>query len=176
MEENESLRDDIKIGLKMFEDLLGYKSTQFTPGGGMHSCLINQDLLENGIKYIHVGRTIHYPIGGGKYKTEYAYTGKKNNIGQTYIVRNCPFETIFDNCKLNQNVVKNCLENIEAAFRMHNLALISTHRVNFAGSIESIHRDNSMKQLRILLSEIVKRWPDVEFMSGIDMAQTIFEK
>lgn len=176
VEENESLRDDLKVGLNMFEDLLGYRSTQFTPGGGTHSCLINQDLLDNGIKYIHAGRTIQYPIGGGKFKTEHAYTGKMNNIGQTYIVRNCPFETVFDNCKYNHNVVKICLDNIKAAFSMHNLALVSTHRVNFAGSIESEHRDYAMNQLRILLSEIVKKWPDVEFMSGKDMTQILFEK
>lgn len=174
-EENESLCDDLKVGLNMFEDLLGYRSTQFTPGGGMHSCLINKELYDNGIKYVHVGRTIHYPLGDGKFKTEHAYTGKQNNIGQTYIVRNCPFETIFDNCKYNNSVVKICLDNIEAAFRMHNLALVSTHRVNFAGSIDSEHRDNAMKQLRLLLSEIVKRWPDVEFMSGQEMTQAIFE-
>lgn len=172
--ENESLREDLKVGLNMFEELLGYRSSQFTPGGGMHSYLINQDLLDNGIKYLHVGRTIHYPLGDSKFKTEHAYTGKKNSIGQTYIVRNCPFETIFDDCRYNHNVVKTCLDNIEAAFKMHNLAFVSSHRVNFAGNIESEHRDNSMKQLRILLSEIVKRWPDVEFMSGAEMTHFLF--
>lgn len=173
--ENDSLREDLKVGLDWFEDLLGYRSTQFTPGGGMHSCLINQDLYDNGIKYIHVGRIINYPLGGGIIKKEYAFTGRMNNVGQTYIVRNCPFETILDNCNYNKNVVKICLDNIEAAFRLHNLALISTHRVNFAGSIESEHRNNALKQLRFLLSEIVKRWPDVEFMSGKETMHAMFE-
>ena len=52
-------------------------------------------------------------------------------------------------------------------------AIISTHRVNYVGSIESSHRNYSLAQLKLLLSEIVKRWPDVEFMNGDQMVELL---
>lgn len=63
-------------------------------------------------------------------------------------------------------VVSGCLKNIEASFRMHAPAIVSTHRVNFVGSLESTHRDDALQQLKELLNEIVKHWPEVEFMDG----------
>lgn len=173
--DNESLKRDITIGLDMFEELLGYRSSQFTPGAGIYSPLLHEHLLKCGITDIHVNRHKAYPLGDGKFVKQILYTGKRNELGQHYIVRNCPFETYFDNCQKNNDVVGNCLKNIEAAFRFHAPALISTHRVNFAGSIEPSHRTESLKQLSLLLHGIVRRWPDVEFVSGSEMANIIFK-
>lgn len=172
--DNEPLKDDIKLGLNMFEELLGYRSTQFTPGAGIYSPALHQTLLGNGITDIHVHRYKAYPMGDGLYSKKFIYNGKKNEFGQHYIVRNCPFEPILDNCKRNTNVVAKCLDNIASAFRWHAPALVSSHRVNFAGAIEPKHRDESLKQLGVLLKEIVKRWPDVEFVSGSEMAKIVF--
>ena len=58
---------------------------------------------------------------------------------------------------------------------MHAPAMVSTHRVNFAGAIESIHRDESLRMLNELLHEIVKRWPDVEFVSGGQLSELLWE-
>ena len=164
--DNMFLKEDIVIGLNMFEQLLGYRSTQFTPGAGIYSPLLHKDLAENGIRTIHVNRWKAYPLGDGKYVKRFLYNGKKNEAGQSYIVRNCPFETFFDNRSQNHNAVATCLKNIEAAFRWHAPALISTHRVNFTGAIEPTHRNETLKQFSILLHEIVRRWPEVEFVSG----------
>ena len=172
--DNESLKEDLVTGLNMFEQLLGYRSTQFTPGAGIYSPLLHKVLAENGIKTIHVNRWKAYPLGDGKYVKQFIYNGKKNEVGQSYIVRNCPFETFFDNRNQNKNAVYTCLKNIDAAFRWHAPALISTHRVNFAGAIDSAHRDETLKQFSILLHEIVRRWPEVEFVSGRNINDIIF--
>jgi len=172
--DNESLKDDIKVGLDMFEDLLGYRSTMFTPGAGIYSPLLHPTLKENGITTIHVGRNTAYPLGDGKYVKKFLCNGKKNECGQKYLVRNCVFEPFLDDTSRNSNAVSNCLLNIEAAFRMHAPAMISTHRVNFAGAIEPTHRNVSLSDLSILLHEIVKRWPDVEFVSGKDLSDILF--
>ena len=58
---------------------------------------------------------------------------------------------------------------------MHAPAMVSTHRVNFAGAIESTHRDESLRMLNELIHEIVKRWPDVEFVSGAEMDKILWE-
>lgn len=173
--DNEPLKDDIKVGLKMFQELLGYCSTQFTPGAGIYSPSLHETLLENGINSIHVNRRKAYPLGDGKYSRQFIYNGKKNEQGQYYIIRNCPFEPFFDNRNRNYNAIAVCLDNIASAFRWHTPALVSTHRVNFAGAIETTHRDVSLNDLSVLLKEIVKRWPDVEFVCGSKMAEIVFE-
>ena len=173
--DNDQLKEDIRTGLNMFEQFIGYRSCQFTPGAGVYSPLLHKTLSENGIKSIHVNRWRAYPLGDGVYSKKFLYTGKKNEVGQYFIVRNCPFEPFLDDKSRNNNVVAICLENIAAAFRWNAPALISTHRVNFAGSIEPSHRDESLKQLSALLHDIVKRWPDAEFVSGRDMANYLFQ-
>ena len=173
--DNDSLKTDIKVGLDMFEELLGYRAVQFTPGAAIYSPLLHDSLLQNGIKSIHVQRYKAYPLGDGKYEKSFLYTGKTNEVGQRYIVRNCVFEPFLDDRTHNLNAVNNCLLNIDAAFRMHAPAMVSTHRVNFAGAIESIHRDESLRMLNELLHEIVKRWPDVEFVSGATLDKILFD-
>lgn len=172
--ENEALKEDIRVGLKMFDDLLGYRPKQFTPGAGVYSPALHQTLKEEGIQYINVQRYFAYPMGDGQYVKRFLYNGKCNEMGQKYVVRNCPFEPYIDNCQCNANAVSNCLKNVEAAFRMYAPAIISTHRVNFVGGLESEHRDDSLQQLKTLLNEILKRWPDVEFMNGSQMCDELF--
>lgn len=173
-EENEALKEDIRTGMQMFEELLGYRSRQFTPGAGIYSPTLHKTLKEEGIDYINVQRYNPYPLGDGKYVKSFLYNGKCNEEGQKYVVRNCPFETYSGNCSRNNQAVSNCLANIEAAFHMHAPAIVSTHRVNYVGGLEVSHRDESLKQLKLLLDEILKRWPDVEFMNGTEMCDAMF--
>jgi hypothetical protein len=174
--DNDRLREDIVIGMNMFENLLGYRSKQFTPGAGKYSPDLDSILFKNGIKYINVNRYFPYPMGDGVYIKKFLYNGKKTEFGQKYIVRNCVFEPTNDNGTINKGAAANCLLNIEAAFRWQAPAIISTHRVNFVGQLESSHRDESLKQLKQLLTEIVKKWPDVEFMNGDQMADSVFNQ
>lgn len=174
-EENESLKQDIKTGMKMFEDILGYRSKQFTPGAGCYSPLLDITLKEEGIHYINANRYYPYPLGDNQFVKKFLFNGKSNTLGQKYVVRNCVFEPYLDNCIPNKNAISNCIKNIEAAFLLHAPVIISTHRVNFVGSLDSEHRNDSISQLKILLNEIVKRWPNVEFMNGDEMCETIFK-
>lgn len=174
-EENDALKEDVRVGMKMFEDLLGYRSRQFTPGAGIYSPALHPVLKEEGIEYINVQRYKPYPLGDGQFVKKFLSNGKKNEVGQKYVVRNCVFEPYIENCKRNTTAVAGCLENVAAAFRMHAPAIISTHRVNFVGSLEATHRDDSLQQLKSLLKEITKRWPDVEFMDGTQMCEIVFK-
>ena len=58
-----------------------------------------------------------------------------------------------------------CLKQIEAAFFWNKPANISSHRVNFSGHIDPDNRKKGLKALKELLQTIVKKWPDVEFMT-----------
>ena len=65
------------------------------------------------------------------------------------------------------------LRQIEIAFRCRKPALISSHRVNFCGHIDSKNRDIGLAELRKLLEEIIRRWPTVEFMGAADLEKLV---
>ena len=59
------------------------------------------------------------------------------------------------------------------AFCFHKPAVISSHRVNYIGALDVANRTRGLQQLRLLLSKILKTWPDVEFMSSVDLGELI---
>ena len=65
---------------------------------------------------------------------------------------------------------------MEIAFRYNNPAIISGHRVNFSGHIEPSIREFGIGELNKLLNRIVKRWPEVEFMSSVQLGELINNK
>ena len=172
-EENESLERDICEGLTLFKDIFGYSSRQFTPGAGIYSPILHRTLKDGGIDYINVQRFYSYPLGDGKTERKFLFNGRRSREGQRFVVRNCVFEPYLNDCTRNNNAIVGCLKDVEAAFHMNAPAIISTHRVNFVGSLETAHRNDSLKQLADLLREIIKRWPDVEFMDGSQMCDLV---
>src|SRR5699024_10212062 len=95
---------------------------------------------------------------------------KKNASDQKYIVRNCVFEP---DGQTRTAVVEECLKDIESAFRWGAPALLSSHRVNFVGHSDKRYRDTNLGHLKMVLKEIVKKWPEVEFMNGDQMAENV---
>lgn len=161
--EMEQLRANMKEGLQMFEKLFGYKSVSFCPP----CSIIHDDLFEtasdNGIKGIQAGQ--HF-IPQGKnlpVKRVDHFWGSKTAYNQIYWRRNCTFEPAKNH---NQDWVDSCLAEIEIAFRWGKPATINTHRVNYVGTLDPSNRENTLQQLKKLLREIVKRWPDVEFINS----------
>ena len=91
-------------------------------------------------------------------------TGQRENCGFSYYIRNCAFEPTSE----NYLGIEYTLRQIAAAFRCGKPAIISTHRVNFIGSIDPINREMGLRELHSLLKAIVKKWPGCEFMSSGD--------
>ena len=85
---------DIKIhgqilvdGIKLFQELFGYKPTFFVPPNGiLHESLYEVVKLV-GINYVFSSRLHRVPIGNGKFKTRFNYLGKRNNASQLFIIR-----------------------------------------------------------------------------------------
>jgi hypothetical protein len=73
----------------------------------------------------------------------------------------------------NTDWIGNCLKEIEIAFRWNKPAVISTHRVNYIGYLVPENRERSLKQLEVLLSSMLKRWPDIEFMTTSELGDLI---
>lgn len=55
-------------------------------------------------------------------------------------------------------------------------AVISSHRLNFIGNIDIQNRDRNLILFQKLLNEIVKKWPDVEFISSDELGKNIVSK
>ncbi len=172
LEENENLKKIIADGLNVFERVFGYRASYFTPcGNDSYSSLINPVLADGGIKYINASRIMTEHEGNGKMSgKKFTFTGKKNTLGQTYLVRNCVFEPTEDR---GIDWVAFCVRQIEAAFRWNLPAQISSHRVNFCGHIDPQNRKAGLAALKQLLDAILKRWPDVEFMASNELGDLI---
>lgn len=170
IEENERFAEIIKDGLQAFEKVYGYPSPHFNPPGGREHPRIHKALHEAGVKYIDTPLVKQEHQGKGVYKRVINYTGKRNDLGQIFMVRNCVFEPTE---KMPFNWVDYCLKQVEAAFRWNRPAVISSHRVNFCGHIDPENRRKGIEALQQLLAEISKRWPDVEFVSATDICDMI---
>lgn len=159
-------------GLDIFEDLFGYRSETIIPPNYTWSPDFDKSILDKGVKYIQGIRKYREPICNGKYKYHSSYTGKRNSLGQVYIVRNCIFEPSMFKLKIKDSVEK-CLADIAIAFKMHKPAVIVSHRLNYVGFIDESNRDNTLKLLNQLMRKALKRWPDIEFMSSDQLGNII---
>jgi len=110
---------------------------------------------------------------GGRGKTgrrRRHFQGQRNAIGQRYLVRNVHFEPSSD---LNSDWVRLALKDISIAFRLRKPAVVSTHRVNYMGGLQVSNRDRGVTLLKSLLGRVVKRWPDVEFLSAVELGDAM---
>lgn len=154
-------------GIHKFKELFGVQPTYFVPPtGGMNSAYL-KPLAENGIKLVHSARIHIDSLGEGKKKKLFRIPGTKNKFGQRYIKRNCFFEP----ADKSRDWVASCLSEIEHAFKYHQPAVISTHRVNYVGRISRDNRQNGLDKLSDLLTEINEKWPDVNFIHTRDLFQ-----
>lgn len=167
-EENQAHKDNLKDGLKVFEEVFGYKATHFNAPGAREHHVLEKTMKDNGIKYIDTDIIKNEHQGSGQYKRRYNPLGKKNELGQVYMYRNVVFEPSMDDYT---NWAAKCMYEIESAFRWKKPAIISSHRVNFCGHIEPNVRKNGLKALKSLLNQIVKKWPEVEFMTSVELGE-----
>ncbi|MQP52060.1 MULTISPECIES: hypothetical protein [unclassified Flavobacterium] len=167
------MHEVLTTGLQLFEELFGFKSAYFVPTNGPFNNTLEPILLQNGVKYINTGKKQLEPLGNREFKTNIRFLGQKNQLGQTYITRNCFFEPSSMQHSENTDWIGNCLKEIEIAFRWNKPAVISTHRVNYIGYLVPQNREHSLKKLEVLLSIMLKRWPDIEFMTTSELGNLI---
>lgn len=167
------LEEVITTGLNAFEELYGYRSKYFIPTNGPFNNTLEPLLSDNGIRYIGTNKIQLEPLGNQQYKKHFKYIGKKNKQEQIYLTRNCFFEPNSWEHDRNKDWVNDCLREIEIAFRCHKPATISSHRVNYTGTLHPENRANGLEKLDLLLTNIIKRWPEVEFMTSEELGYLI---
>lgn len=171
---NDNTKKSILIGLKMYRDIWNDRSLTFIAPCYIWSKEIEEVLSKNGIKYLQGTHMQKLPPKkvNNKFKKKYHYLGEKNEFDQTYLVRNVFFEPS-ENTSTNW-VAKAFLE-VKNAFFWNKPAIICTHRVNFIGGIDESNRLNNLRLFRNLLNQIIKEYPEVEFLSSDELG-VIIEK
>ena len=171
-EEQLHLREILSEGLVLFQLLMGYQSRTCIAPCYTWDSDVEEVLSEHGVRAIQ-GMIIQWvPVYGaeGLYRKNYHYTGQRNLQAQSYLVRNCFFEPTLTS---GTDPVSDCLARIKTAFAWHRPAIISAHRLNFMGFLNSSNRDKNLNLLEELLLAITKRWPDVEFLSSDQLSDLV---
>ena len=155
------LKEVIVDGLSLFERIWGYRASAFCAPCGVIRTETVAEASRNGIK-LSAGQ-FFAPDGMGGYNKIDKKWGEIGSDEMRFYRRNCKFEPAKDH---NIDWVDRCLSEINIAFRWGKPANIDSHRVNYIGSIYPENRDYTLKEFNRLLKEIVKRWPDVEFVNS----------
>ena len=152
----------IEDGLRCFEKVYGYKSMSFTPPAQQLHPKLYQILDKLDIKAIDKPRVTNRHLGCHKFVKEKNKLGFQKKQKHITIVRNVVFEPTENK---NMDWVNFTFKQIQAAFRTHKPAIVSSHRVNYCGRISPQNRTNGLKELKSLLHKVVNKYPDVEFLS-----------
>lgn len=164
----------IKDGLTIFSQIFGYKSRTFIAPNYTWPSQLEQSLADWRIRYLKGAAVQSSPEINSPFNQRIRhYTGQRNKFNQIHLTRNCEFEPSF---YYDKDSVDGTLAQIGNAFRWKKPALISVHRVNFIGGIEKSNRERTLMQLRDLLQRIIRKWPDVEFMTAEDLGDLIATK
>jgi hypothetical protein len=169
--ELEALKCILNDGLRMFESTFGFRSRSFIACNYTWPSELESCLKENSINFIQSQRAQYQPlIDKGREKIVYHFCGQSNSLGQRYLVRNVIFEPYLDQ---GSDWVSSAMKQIANAFFWCKPAIISTHRINYVSNISKRHRDHSLVKLENLLRQILRKWPDVEFMSTDEILELI---
>jgi hypothetical protein len=172
-EELEIQKAIIKEGAQLFREIFGYSSKSFIASCYIWSSELENVLAKNEIEYIQGSRFQLLPRkaeGTKGFGKKPHYIGQRNQYNQVYLMRNCEFEPSWNP---DLDWVNHCLWEIATAFKWNKPATISTHRLNYMGFIDEGNRDRNLKTLSVLLAEILKTWPEVEFVTSVDLGDRI---
>lgn len=155
---------------KLFEQICGYKPKHFIASNSPEPRELEKTLKEIGVEYLTRYKIQRYPLSDGKFEKQFNWLGKRNNWGQIYLTRNAGFEPSDPNV---QNAIESCINDIHIAFKWGKPAVISSHRVNYIGYLDKDNRERGLDQLNDLLNTILKKWPDVQFLTSHELGDLI---
>ncbi|MDR3587301.1 MAG: hypothetical protein P4L59_18595 [Desulfosporosinus sp.] len=174
-EEFVTMQATLKEGAELFKQIFGYPSKSFIAPCYIWSAEFEQEIASHEIQYLQGSRVQLIPReteGTKKLGSKWHYIGQVNRYNQLYLLRNCVFEPSW---RQNINWVDNCLWEVAIAFRWNKPATISTHRLNYIGYIDESNRDKNLKLLAVLLAKIMEQWPEVEFITSVELGEIIRE-
>jgi hypothetical protein len=152
---------------EIFKKHFGYTSTSFIAPNYTWHPKHELFLKKAGIETLQGGRAQKVPFDSLKYHTIKHYMGKVNELNQMYLVRNSSFEP---SIRKNVNWQEKILNEVKIAFFVGAPVIISSHRVNFMGGLNSNNREENLKNLTGILKKLIKIYPEIEFMNSTELA------
>ena len=173
-EEKQIKASVVEDGLRLFKRIFGFDSRSFIACCYVWDNEIEKILQSRGVNYIQgVAQQLipAYDDNRHYFKKALHYIGQSNSFNQIYLTRNAFFEPAL--LGSGNDHIGYCLNRMSAAFRMKKPAIVASHRLNYIGSIHKENRDHNLILLKKLLNEIVRRWPEVEFMTSDELGGLI---
>ena len=163
----------IENGMQLFYEMFGYTSDTVISPSYTWSDEQEKLLWKLGAKQMQGILFQKVPSGfNKKYKKRMRFTKSRSKI-LGYQMRNTFFEPSLITPK---NQVDSVLKRIENAFLFKKPAIIGSHRVNYIGVHKENNGQNTLKQLKTILKTIMKKWPDVEFMSAAELSKHLLSR
>lgn len=168
-----ALKAILNEGEELFNEIFGYPSKSFIAPCNIWISDLEKELANMNIEYLQGSHIQYIPqmtVGTTTLGEKLHYIGQVNRYNQIYLVRNCAFEPSW-----NQDFdwVDYCISQIAIAFKWNKPATISTHRLNFIGYIDERNRGKNLRLLSMLLDKILKTWPNVEFITTVELGELI---
>lgn len=155
---------------RLFEGICGYKPTHFIAPNAEPAYGLDPSFAQIGVKYITNAKLRHPDLGNGRTRNELVWLGKYyKDLDIINITRNGAFEQVDP----GHDWVNECMADIANAFKWHKPCVISSHRVNYIGGIDENNASLGLKLLDQLLTEIEKKWPDVEYLTSTELGNII---
>lgn len=166
---NSRLAHEFSAGMQAFREHNQLEPTAFTPPAHVFPRHLLDIVKSNGLKFIDLPRMLPSEPGAARPWQRLMWSGRELAPGLRALTRN----VVFEPCDGGGDSVGKAMRQIEASFRFRKPAIVSSHRVNFAGRIDPKNREHGLGALSDLLKAIIKRWPDVRFVSVRDLAGRI---
>ena len=165
--EQEAIDAIVAEGLKLFEKLWGFKSKSFVAPCYLWNSSTEKVLSDGGVQLIQTSRR-----GKPAYQNRERcfYSGKRNRYNQLYSVRNCKFEP---STKEGGASIEALMNQVDKVFAQHKLAVFSTHRINYVSGIDETNRSRTLRLLDEFLTQLLRKYPDVEFLSSDKLIEVI---
>lgn len=155
---------------EIFKTYFGFNSESFiAPAYIWHSDL-QKEMPQLGITTLQGIKTQRQPRNVG-YRNKIRFIGEEDTkTGVKFFSRNVFFEP---SLLPNKDWYSETLKGIEKAFANKQPAIIGSHRINFIGKLEESNRTQNLKTLKAILKQVVKRYPEVEFISSDKLVETL---
>lgn len=158
-------------GLAEFKKAFGRASKTFVACNYILPRQAESTLFQAGVRSIQSQRGQFSPSGvDASGKVLRTFTGKIYPSGVLRTVRNVLFEPFLGGSK---DWVSASLRQISSSFLLGKPAVISTHRANYVSGLSTSNRDNNLRKISDLLEQVLKTWPEVEFISSEELYELI---
>ncbi|OYU85067.1 MAG: hypothetical protein CFE24_03665 [Flavobacterium sp. BFFFF2] len=170
------IANSIQEGVAQFDTLFGFKPKTFIPTNYIWTDAYNDILIENGFTGVQGMKFQLLPKETlTASRTMSRRWNGQNRGGLIQTVRNTVFEPSFYAIDQRNHLVDQCLMQLSNAFLWRKPAVISIHRLNFSSQLNTQNRDVNLMLLDELLAKMLKRWPEIVFLTAeqlIDRYQT----